>query len=62
MSKARIGKRGVLTRRRMLHSFFERMFRDPLFGRARFAIPFHFVEPLEDFNAMADIATYKKDG
>ena len=37
----------------MVDGFFERMFRDPLFGWARLAVPIHFVEPPEDFNRMA---------
>lgn len=50
-TQGRVGERGVLTRRRMVNSFFERVFRHPLFGWARCAIPIHFVEPPEDFNA-----------
>jgi hypothetical protein len=37
----------------VVHSFFEGMFWHPLLGRARFAIPIHFVEPPEDFKRMA---------
>jgi len=52
-SQARIGERGVLTGRGLVDSFFEGVFRRPLFGRARFGIPIHFVEPPEDFEGMA---------
>jgi hypothetical protein len=37
----------------LVDSFFEGVFRRPFFGRARCAIPIHFVEPPEDFEGMA---------
>src|SRR5262245_54436980 len=52
-SQSRIGERGVLAGRGLVDSFFEGVFRRPFFGRARCAIPIHFVEPPEDFEGMA---------
>jgi hypothetical protein len=37
----------------IIDRFFKGVFRHPFFGRARFAIPIHFVEPPEDFEGMA---------
>ena len=43
----------VSTGRGLVDGFFQGVFRHPFFGRARFAIPIHFVEPPEDFQGMA---------